>query len=294
MSSGSGPIFVAGLSGSGKTQLRVALSAHPELSITRRTYLWNRFFGRFGDLDNDENLNRCLHTLATDPHVRQLDPDVDELRRDLDSGRRTYARLFGFLHAHHAAREGKRRWGDQLAFVERFADPITAEFPDARIVHMVRDPRLQLKHSSSTRQGAIGWQTARWLHSAELARRNTERYPGNYLVVRYEDLASDRNATLAAACEFIGEEILDPMRAALADVRLEEAAQESSPSGQALFVDRYVREELDLLGYDTTASRSNDRPGLTFWLNEWLVNRSAMAGWRATQRRSLERQVERC
>src|SRR5215510_13660774 len=114
MSDARGPIFIGGLSASGKTQLRLVLGAHPELSMTRRTYLWSRYYGRFGTLARDENVDRCFAALASDRDVQQLHPDWNRLRTEFAGGSGSYARLFSMLHEQHAAQEGKRRWGDQL------------------------------------------------------------------------------------------------------------------------------------------------------------------------------------
>jgi len=55
-----GPIYIGGVSYSGKTQLRLLLSNHPEIVITRRTYLWRKINNQFGDLDQETNFENCL------------------------------------------------------------------------------------------------------------------------------------------------------------------------------------------------------------------------------------------
>jgi hypothetical protein len=77
------PVFIAGLAHSGKTELRRALSRLPHFEMTRRTYLWTRFYGRFGDLDDEANLERCLAALLRDEDVATLEPDVERIRREL-------------------------------------------------------------------------------------------------------------------------------------------------------------------------------------------------------------------
>ena len=47
------PIFIGGLSFTGKTQLRAMLSAHPNILIARRTHLWDRFYKRYGIRESD-------------------------------------------------------------------------------------------------------------------------------------------------------------------------------------------------------------------------------------------------
>jgi hypothetical protein len=59
------PIFIGGLDNSGKTHLRLALSSHPEIAMTRRSYMWTRIYNRYGDLRQPENFERCLNALLS-------------------------------------------------------------------------------------------------------------------------------------------------------------------------------------------------------------------------------------
>ncbi len=286
-----GPIFIGGLSYSGKTQLRLVLGAHPELSLTRRTYMWDRFFGRFGDLHRTRNLDRCLATMLRDAGVRALEPDEDRIRREFLQGPATYARLFALVHRHHAERLGKRRWGEQLGFVERFADPIFAAFPTARMIHMIRDPRDRETLAATGRSpGRVGWETARWLRSAELAERNCRRYSDGYRVVRYETLAAQPTETVRELCAFIDEAFLDGMDQALASVTFagtDAADPERRPARRSVhastadvaFVNRYARRQLPAFGYPVTEPALSPREHLSFLLVDQPVNRAAMAAW---------------
>ncbi len=278
-----GPIFLGGLSGSGKTPLRAALAAAPGLTITRHTALWDRYHGRFGDLANDRNLDRCLRTLVADDRVAPLEPDADALRVALSEGTPTYARLFVAVHAQHAARIGARRWGEQLAAIERYADPVFAEVPEARMLHLLRDPRDRYEVASRRarrRPGAVGWLTAAWRASAETAERNARAYPGAYLVVRFESLVTAPERTLEAICAFVGEEHTAAMDAALVEGlgRSAEAAPARVP--EVAFVDRYAGAVLGVHGYDPAPPRLSSRERLSFALFEVPVNRAAMAAWR--------------
>jgi hypothetical protein len=264
------------------------LGAHPELSLTRRTYLWDRFYGRFGDLERDRNLDRCLRTLLLDDGVRRLEPDAHALRRSFASGPRTYARLFALLHEQHAARRGRRRWGEQLGFVERFARPIFAEHRDARMIHMIRDPR---DAGLDGRPGRTGWEIARWLRSAGLAERNAIVYGDRYRVVRYEAFVAGPESTVADLCGFLGEELVAPMREALAVLRLDRprSAADAEPRVSS-FVERHARRELPALGYPLSSGVAST-PRTPF-ADGW-IDRAAMVAWNAIEDRR-EARWRRC
>lgn len=301
MSDARAPIFIGGLSYSGKTQLRMALGAHPEISMTRRTSLWDRFHGRFGDLGKPRNLDRCLFTMVADEGVRQLEPDPERIRSEFVQGPTTYARLFGLFHRQYADRRGKRRWGDQLGFVERFADHIFAAFPSARLIHMVRDPRTRYRAGMNTAgrtPGAVGWETAKWLRSADLAERNRGRYPGRYVVVRYEDLAARPVQTVRQVCAFLGEECLPSMERAIGKIAFDVGERTLGGDGTGTlaaiaFVDRYAGPRLRSFDYGPLPAWLSPRHDLFFNLLDWPLNRATMAAWSLLEKGPSTKRVAR-
>ena len=210
------PIFIGGLDNSGKTHLRLALSSHPEIAMTRRSYMWTRAYNRFGDLRQPENFERCLKALLNRKDVRTLQPDPERIRREFQLGELTYGRLFALLHEHYAERLGKSRWGEQEAGIEQYADEVFAAYPYAKIVHMLRDPRNRYEEMLRTtppkvRLGRVGVNTADWLQSARIAQRNQQRYPDNYRVLAYESLITQPEDTLRQVCAFVGVDYVPAM-----------------------------------------------------------------------------------
>lgn len=182
------------------------LASHPEIAMTRRTNLWPYFYERYGSLAVESDLERCLDVMARYKRLKVLDIDFDQLHRDFRDGPRTYPRLFDLLERQVADREGKPRWGDKSLHTERFADQIFDAYPDARILHMMRDPRDRFASVIArwkSRRGGVGAGVAEWRSSASLASRNVNRYPDRYRVVRYEDLVRDPERELEAICLFI-------------------------------------------------------------------------------------------
>jgi hypothetical protein len=289
-----GPIFIGGLAHSGKTLLRLMLAAHPDLVLSRRTYMWSRFYRRYSDLGRPNNYERCLEAMLKQKGIRALQPDAGRIRREFAQGPPTYGRLFALFHEHHAQRLGKRRWGDQLGFVERFAAPIFAAYPSAKMIHMVRDPRDRCQTAmavSRYRKGKVGWAIARWLYSARLARHNRERYPGRYKVVRYEALIARPEATLRDICDFLGEEFLPEMVAAATAgdaATSDDTHQNGRPfsARDVAFTQSYARRHLLAFDYplQPTALSLSDR--LLFYFVDWPANRAGMAAWNILNARS--------
>jgi hypothetical protein len=224
------------------------LSSHPRIVVTRRTDLWPSFFERYGDLADDDNLERCLRVMMSRKQIASLEIDPERLVRAFRAGAPTYARLFALLHEQVAARHGKPRWGDQSASIEAFADDVMAAYPGARFIHLIRDPRdrftAELQRDPRRRAGDTGRSVGAWLRSARFADRNRARYPEGYLILRYETLVTEPEATTRFLCGFLGEPFDDAM------LRIDDAERyrylrEASGDGSPItdgFVGRYRRE----------------------------------------------------
>jgi hypothetical protein len=210
-----GPIFIGGPDRCGKTTMRAFLASHDNIAIPAvGSNMWTYFYGQYGNLADDQNFERCLDDMLHYKHVAFLMPDADRIRREFLQGERSYARLFSLFLIHFAEEEGKPRWGAQTGLVERYADHILASYPGARIIQMVRDPRdryeasLALWPNGKLRAGGA---VARWRYSVRLAERNTARYPGQVLTVRYETMVSQPEQTLRQVCDFLGEAYMPAM-----------------------------------------------------------------------------------
>ncbi len=100
----------------------------------------------------------------------------------------------------------------QTGLIERYADMLFAADPDARVLHMVRDPRDRYEGSLALwpdGRGRAGGATARWTYSMRLAQRHVRSYPDHYRVVRYEDMVCDTEGTLRSVCAFLDDDF-DP------------------------------------------------------------------------------------
>lgn len=304
----SSPILIGGLERTGTSLIYALLASHPRIAMTRRTNWWTYFYGRFGDLDADEPLRRILDEMRRYRRHRKLELDFARLEHDFRAGERTYCRLFDLMESQYAERVGRARWGDKSLHTERYAERVYDCFPDARIIHMIRDPRDRyasvLKRWRSQR-GGVGSATAAWLASADLGRRNVDRYAGRYRLLRYEDLVSDPEGELRAVCEFIGEPYEPAMLGMGGASDFRDAGGNSSfgrfstgeisprsvgryrevlSSRQVAFMERAAGREMAGLGYASAdlSLRGPDRAAYAF--GTLPVNAAKMLLWRARER----------
>lgn len=282
-----GPVFIGGLARSGKTLVRRSLSAHTQVAFSRRTNLWTEHYGRYGDLSDPSNFERCVAAVLRRKQVASLQPDLEGLRREFAAGPCTYGRLFELLHEQHSARTGRARWGDQTALVELFTDELMAAYPGARVIHLLRDPRdryAAARAKYGERATSLGGTTARWMLSASCAQRCGQAYPDAYRVVRYETLVTAPEQTLRELCEFIGESYgpstaLAGSRSSLpiTDRHVGEYRHAISPADRA-FIERFAGHRMADHGYERDRVRQSHRERLRSAPTRWPLG---LAGYGA-------------
>jgi len=301
-----GPIFIGGPDRSGKTLLRLALSIQPNIAITKRTDLWTRFYNRYGDLNRGDNFERCLSAILAYKHVRALQPDAGRLRADFQQGDPTYARLFGLIYQQYSEKVGKPRWGDQSEGVERYADPIFAAYPSAKLIQLVRDPLDRYGASKSRRKngkGKLGAATARWLDSVDLAVRNRQRYPDRCLLVQYEALVTHPDVTLSEVCSFLGEEyspdmllightptyaeeIILPEHGVAENYFLTQFVGNyylNLSAAEIAFIQGFAGREIQASGYPLRQVRMSPSEWFSYCAWLWPTNVLRMLGWHANE-----------
>lgn len=301
-----GPIFIGGLDRCGKTLLRALLVSHPNIAIPDvGSNYWTFFYDQYGDLRDPANFERCLAAMLNYKHARFIQPDAERIRREFWEGQPSYARLFALFHQHYAEREGKLRWGDQSGLIERYADQIFRAYPNARLIHMVRDPRDRYQASLALwpkGKMRVGGATARWLYSIRLARRNAERYPDRYLLVRYETLVAQPEPTLREICDFLAEPFVPAMLRMDGAPRYREkygraTAPDQSPITTAYigrfrgavaprelaFMQAIAGRQMRRYGYDLEPIRFSPRDRLAFAAVDCPLNLARMIAWRGIE-----------
>jgi hypothetical protein len=304
-----GPVFVAGLERSGTSLMYALLASHPNIAMTRRTNLWTHFYGQYGDLGDDANLDRCLEMMMRYKRLLVLEPDFARLREEFLGGERAYGRLFSLLEQQVADRLRKPRWGDKSLNTERYTEQIFEAYPEARILHMMRDPRDRYASSKTRwgiRRGGVGAGTAEWLASARLALACQGRYPDRYRAVPYETLVTEPEATTRDLCAFIGEAFEPEMLAMRGAPRLLEKGSNSSygvrppgvisadsigrfrevlPSRQIAFIERTATPEMTAFGYLRAVTHLGAAQWVRYALADVPLESARLSAWRLREAR---------
>jgi hypothetical protein len=219
MSSGNDrPIIVLGCPRSGTTLLQVMLHSHKRIAIPPE----NRFVLpayrqrlRFGNLEERAN-RRALARFIVGRRRRFPDFGLDRRRtvKQIVAGPPTVGSALGVVLRAYAERFDRSRWGDKRPHYHRYIEVILRLFPDAQIVHVVRDPRdcvASLKRMPWWKRDSYHAVSA-WASSMSNTEEAVRRWPGVVVRVQYEHLVADPEAELRALCAALGEEY-DPAMA---------------------------------------------------------------------------------
>lgn len=210
------PVFVVGGPRSGTTLLAAMLAAHPAFDCGPETHCLSRW-ARLGPRERSrildpqdwpERATRYVCSLALGKRpVHSLygiaRPDV---RAWLAPRPPSLAALLESLTAQRAARRGRSRWVEKTPRHLEVPGLITAAWPEARLVRIVRDPR-----DAAVSLTRVPFGTSSLLTNLSVLGRMNEaaadfyRHDGRALTLRYEDLVADPEAQLRRICDHVGE-----------------------------------------------------------------------------------------
>jgi len=213
------PFFIVSSGRSGTTFLRRLLETHsnvhipPEMHALKTAAMRYRR-NRFGPWDQlvDVVVSAYEYQRSFEDYkacVRDLALELKDVR-DSD---RSLSTIIGSIYRYHAERiAGKKDviLGDKTPINIEALNVIAEIFPDAKIVHMLRDG-VDVVHSmlEMRRYDDIALAARRWKRSVEIMRRAESRYPMAIMTVRYEDLIAEPAAVLRKVCDFVGAQYSD-------------------------------------------------------------------------------------
>ncbi|MEO1128605.1 MAG: sulfotransferase [Planctomycetota bacterium] len=198
------PFFIVGASRSGTTMLRLMLNAHPRLCIPPESHFLIDLHKQFGEAPFDA----VAATSALRDHHRFREWALDDDAWVTEPAPTSWSELFSRAFAAFAHREDKPRWGDKTPIYARWLARLHDLFPDAQVVHIIRDPRDVVSSllsmpwfEGSAYDAAEHWRA----HVAGAHDDGTHLFGDRYLEVRYEDLVHDPPSIAERICRHLGE-----------------------------------------------------------------------------------------
>lgn len=203
-----GPMpVVVGCPRSGTTLLAVMLDSHSQIAIPPET----AFLPELHVLAGKEGavLRREFFTLLTTDRWNVSNWNDIGIGKDAYWQRLCALRTFSItgglrlLYGMYATGLGKRLYGEKTPADSRCMPQIEAYLPEARFIHIVRDPRDVVLSLRRTTAGRSVERTAQiWVDMVSVARASAKQV-GRYHEVRYEDLVLDPEAELRRICAFL-------------------------------------------------------------------------------------------
>ena len=203
------PLFMFGFERSGTTLLSMMVGAHPSIAVpfspTGLWYRYGRSLDKYDNLETHEALERIVDDLLTEERIRLWDVQLsrDEALERLETG--SYPAIVARFHELYARHCGKRHWASIDIATLYEMDQAYRWFPNARFLHIVRDGRdVALSHEtymygvSTTLECAEKWRQDLWANMKMGSMLDSNQY----MVVRYEDLVLNTEATLSDICTF--------------------------------------------------------------------------------------------
>ena len=207
------PVFILGVPRSGTTLLRLLLNAHSKIAICGEIHFFDQvkeIQKRLPELNKD-NLEQFFSLLNNTYSLQKL-TRKDELFANvkkllLKEEKISYEKFYLYLMQEYATLDNKKIIGEKTPQNIRYVNDIYKIFPNAKIIHIIRDPRAaiasMLKVDWTANDVIIN--TLKWKIDI-LFSQEYEKNPLNFKEIHYEDLIKFPEKTLKELCDFIGVE----------------------------------------------------------------------------------------
>jgi hypothetical protein len=210
--SGSEIVFIIGVGRSGTSLLQSMLHAHPDVAFLPETHFFRHYLARPYSRWNHERAGAksFRSTLASDDEYQRAGIPAEELLAPFLNGTRafnlaaTYTRLLQL----YRDREEVSVIGEKDPRLIDYLPQVWHVFPEARILHIIRDPRDVLLSRMKAE-----WSAGRpdWLHAltyrAQIRRgrkQGRRSFGTQYMEIRYEDLLAEPEQSLRKVADHVG------------------------------------------------------------------------------------------
>lgn len=198
------PIYIGGIQRSGTSLVRAIVGSHSDISVFQYDLqLWIKYFSiyRRRTFSKTTALEVFKVILGSEKY-RQSESSrsishFEKLLASVPKEHFKVADLFDLFLMDDALLHGKQLPALKTPFNEFFARDIFAHRPETRFIHVIRNPLDAAVSFERIKKDDWGgrisfhehvWQ---WKRSVAIAKEMKSRFPNQYLIVRYEDVASD-------------------------------------------------------------------------------------------------------
>jgi protein-tyrosine sulfotransferase len=224
------PIFICGHPKAGTSLVRAIFDSHPELIVyPEETVFFRRFLPQAENLKLEDKLRLAEQTLIqifewqqeNPPANQEGYPDrdysdvsfdkVNHWMRDFihssyhNDGDILSAAVLAYGQVSDQIHDKTSHWVEKSPYNEYYAKKIFNWWPDARCIHVLRDPR---DNFVSYRRKHPDWEAeffaSNWRRSTAAGLKNQECFhPERYYILRYEDLTASPETVIRELVDFL-------------------------------------------------------------------------------------------
>ncbi len=209
-----GPLFIVGLSRSGTKLIRDLLNRNERILLPGiETHFIPKML-----LDKESKIEQLYAEVEDSLFVKRIPEKEWPKYETLDkiSSIRSNSDLVEAFLKYYALQQGEKEWdkaviwGDKTPSYLRHLNVLNENFPDCKIIHIVRDPRDRALSVNKTWGKSMKRATELWRREVQdsISWANKK---DSYCEVKYEDLISNTRQELTDICRFLNIEYSDSM-----------------------------------------------------------------------------------
>jgi len=203
-------VFILGKERSGTSLLQNMLNAHPCIIAPSESKFALLLYPKFGYIKNwsEKDVLHFADALYTEPlfsHVWQPDKKklIDELLAIKDNADYGLMCKVAYLQM-RKDKTNVRLISDKNPHYVLFTDTLLKIFPNAKFIHIVREPRDNIySHIASFKDKNTIFRAYQWLEFNSIAEKEKKKMPSSYFTVIYEDLVNNTEGVMRKLCDFL-------------------------------------------------------------------------------------------
>jgi hypothetical protein len=209
------PIFIIGCERSGTTLIRLILHSHPNIALPPQTKFLKKIYKRrlqWRNLANEANRIKLSHWFTDhfDNHTKlpDLGLEAGDIRKEIVSSATSLGAAATGVFKLYSRKFNKPRWGDKRPYYIKYVKQLLALFPDAQIIHVVRDGRdcIASLMKMPWWKKDLAYTILNWQEAIQEGKRANRSLPvEQFIEIRYEDFVSHPEKWARELCRFLGE-----------------------------------------------------------------------------------------
>lgn len=205
--------FIVGRGRSGTWLLQSILDHHPSICVAPEGEFILSLYKKYSQVKvwtEKENKSFIQHLWKINRVSKWLKPDKQSLKEELSklSSTADLGERYALVYREYARKMGKnkvRLWGDKMPTYSLFLREISEVFPQAKFIHMVRDPRDTVMSYKKVKfdVNSTAALSRRWVLYNKYIIECKQKYSLPVMTVKYENFVEDLENVLKRICKFL-------------------------------------------------------------------------------------------